>query len=236
MPRDLADIPEQITVARAVAWLAPRQGDELTLDAAGVDADVVQALTAKALGIAHDKATHDPPDAAPDGTCPLYDLVLIKREQPDRDQQSHARTLTKSKDAPRMFAKSDVKRVIWYPLYVGPEEDDAHGERMSEDDLLEMTWASYGNQKITVEHGFDQGLRKIFEKDELDKLEGQVVEHYTLERDMAAGEEWRGATLSCDLRKNTPIEAIRYSPEVYAILSQIDHGLSLEGEGRTEKR
>jgi len=232
MPNDLTTLPDRITVAKAVAWLAPQEGDRLTLEGtANVDGEYIVQSVERAMGLRTELS--DPPEVAPSGSCPLYDLVLVKREQPT---EVKPRTLTKSEHRPQLVAKNDAKRVIWYPLYLGPEEDDAHRQRMSEDDLLEMTWASYGNDIVNIEHGFDQGLKKVFGKDELTPLEGRVVEHYTLERDMAEGEEWRGSILQYAMKKNTPIEAIRYSAEVYAILSQITHGISLEGDGYSEER
>jgi len=132
----------------------------------------------------------------------------------------------------RNIAKSDAKRVIYYVNYE-PRRKDAHGEEMTDDEVMEMTWRNYGCRKVKIEHGFDQGLKEIFGKDEFTAAEGIVVEHFTMDREIHPGGEYRGVVIEEGIHENACMEAIRYSPEVYRVLSNIEHGISLGGTANT---
>lgn len=229
---DISDLPDVIHLVRAAVWLEPG-GDVLKLGAVAAEPESVQLAAAKALGMTTPavKALGDPPEAAPDGAFPLYDLALVRRA----DVQKVAPAAHVAPTRFKSITKSEAKRVIYYVLYE-PEKNDAHGDRMSEDDVAEMMWNSAGCRRVKVEHGFDQGLKRTFGKDELQASEGHVVEHYLLDHEVAPGGTFHGAVIKEGIKRGAGIEAIRYSPEVYATLSKIEHGISLGGRAMTETR
>lgn len=137
--------------------------------------------------------------------------------------------------AARKVAKSEARRVIYYVLYE-PEVDDAHGERMSADEIAEMAWRSFGCRRVRVEHGYQQGLRNVLGVDELPEGDGVVVEHYILPAEVEPGGMFHGAVLAAGIKAGACIEAIRYSPDLYAVLSRVEHGISLGGKANKEER
>lgn len=168
----------------------------------------------------------DPGDFDPES------LRTITFGGPDSGVRAVVGRIKVAKAERRPVAKSDARRVIYYVLYE-PGVVDAHGEEMTAEAVAEMTWRSYGCRTVKVEHGYDQGLRGVLGgREELAPEEGIVVEHYLLDREIPPGEAFHGAPVPDGIRAGACVEAIRYSPEIYAVLSRIEHGTSLGGKAR----
>lgn len=124
----------------------------------------------------------------------------------------------------RSFARAAEQRVIYY-VNMEPDVIDSAGNHIDAETIEASAWNFLAEgHEIHYEHGPDVSNQ------------AETVESYLLPATITPGGAFRGEVVPDGIVEGSHIVAIRYAPELWAELKDLDHGISFGATAKTEMR